>query len=170
MLILVVASLLILFAKSCVGIVVPESLSNGLYIITLNDRNDAISREITFSPNADLSRVTPRQQTPPPLENPQPHCGSGDLDSGEFSSIQASFDTMCDAAKMYGPSMAIIMAQGNSIAYMCNFAGTNRCWRQEYDEANRILDNACGQAHIGSVYVDRWKKSYGRDVKGADIC
>jgi hypothetical protein len=53
---------------------------------------------------------------------------------------------------------------------MCNYDSENRCWRKEFDEANQLMDINCGNGGIGYVTVNAYKKAYGRDNVGADIC
>jgi hypothetical protein len=164
-----------LFAASCQAVVVPQGLPDGVWSLpfdptTRNALGEPTLLQYINAHDIPKAAVLPRQSSPPPLPNPRATCGANNLNRSNFLVVKEIFNTMCDAAQQYRPNQAIVMTAGTSIAYMCNFNGTNRCWRQEYDEAMALLDRNCGQDRVGTVYVERWVKTYGRDNAGANIC
>jgi hypothetical protein len=169
--------LTLLLAVGSYGFVVPEGLPNGIYSVDFDPDTGLALGEPTLVHHLNgrymptKVAVAPRQQsTPPPLENPRPACANYDLNRGDFNVAKSQFESVCTRDTQYQANQAVVITYGNAIAYMCNFNGVNRCWQQEYNEASGIIDRTCGQNRAGTVYVDRWKKTYGRDVQGANIC
>ena len=160
--------------------VVPDSLNDGIYAVSFDPSTGEALSDFEQLPDVPaLSKRAMRIQplstrqgggAPPPLEKPKTTCGNKDLNRDDFNSAKESFTKLCDDPKQYAARNAIIITQGGAIAYMCNYAAENRCWRQEYEEASSLIDKQCSNRRSGTVYVDKWKKSYGRDVAGADIC
>jgi hypothetical protein len=175
-----VLGLLVAAATMVPAFRVPEGLPTGVYAVSFDPlTGEALGEFESLHPSlADRSMrirpLGPRQdrKNPPPLEKPRTICAATDLDRADFDAAKARLVSRCDEAKIYSAHTAVVAAtdNGTTIAYMCNFDNENRCWREEYDEASGILDRDCGRRRIGMVYVDRWKKSYGRDLRGADIC
>ena len=157
--------------------VVPEDLANGVYAFSYDGGDaQAIAKFEMLAPissnhTVDSSTLEARQRNvPPPLEKPQTQCGNANINRGDFDRIKEEFKKMCDKAESFPGNSGILITYGNAIAYMCNYEFANRCWAQEYDEASGLVDRQCGTGRSGTVYVDRWKKSYGRDAKDANIC
>ncbi len=154
--------------------IVPVNLSDGIYSI----KYDPVTGQSYNKPtlvgsiviHRDNPELSPRQRSPPPLDSPRLSCGSNDLQLDDFNTAKDQFEGICDNDKQYPPHEAIVIAYQSAVAYMCNFGAGNRCWRQEYEEASQIMDRQCGDGKVATVYVDRWKKTYGRDLAGSDIC
>ncbi|SPO07390.1 uncharacterized protein DNG_10084 [Cephalotrichum gorgonifer] len=141
----------LLFALGSTALVIPEDLPDGIYSIPFDSTGEA-----TRSPSS-LQR---RQNDPPPLPNPVATCAGTSLRRSDFDVAKEQFGSICQKDTQYPTNMAVVIAAGDAIAYMCNFNSfTNRCWTKEYEEASTILDSACGNDGVGSLYVDRWKKS-----------
>ncbi len=56
------------------------------------------------------------------------------------------------------------------MAYLCNYASQNRCWRQEYEEALLAIVAQCGVGRGGEAFVSSYGKAYGGDNVGREIC
>jgi len=157
---------------------VPDSLPDGVYTLSYDPASgEALSELELLQPslarrNNRLAPLVARQNAdkPPPLERPRPTCGKADMNRNDFDAAKAEFEKLCDIWKVYPAHNAVIITQGRAIAYMCSFDAENRCWRDEYEEASGILDRQCGNRRTGAVYVEKWRKTYGRDVAGVDIC
>ena len=153
--------------------VIPQDLPDGFYSISFEpSTGSALSEpELLSTIDPKYSVLNRRQEDPGPLASPEPHCGDGTLNRSDFEAAKAQFGEICRQDTQYPTNMAVVVTAGDAIAYMCNFGEmTNRCWTAEYEEISGLLDSVCGVDRVGTVYTDRWKKSYGRDVKDADIC
>jgi len=157
---------------------VPGDLPDGVYALDYDPATgQAVSDFELLQPSLTKRsmRIRPlevrqAQKNPPPLEKPKTTCGNAELNRNDLEEAKGLFESLCESDRMYPARNAVIITQGRVIAYMCNYNADNRCWSEEYAEASSILDKQCGNRRSGTVYVDRWKKTYGRDVMGADIC
>ncbi|EJT71303.1 hypothetical protein GGTG_10562 [Gaeumannomyces tritici R3-111a-1] len=154
------------------ALVVPDNLADGVWAFALDAGGDAVGAPVpvTALPAAVSRRLAARQQNPPALASPQVQCKAGYVNVAEFATARAAFNDLCDRAQSYPANVGIVVAQGSALAYMCNYDGSNRCWRQEYDEASLLVDGRCGSGRVGTVRVQRWNKSYGRANRGESIC
>ncbi|CAI4212634.1 unnamed protein product [Parascedosporium putredinis] len=158
------------------GFVVPQGLPDGVYLFDFDPESGSIINEPQL-----LKYLTPAASPRPPLHSP----GGGPEAPPEPGTLlrrdvpqPRGFRRRQDPVWWYLPkdtqypvNQAVVITYGSAMAYMCNWDSfTNRCWTKEYEEASGIIDVACQNSLTGTVYVDRWKKTYGRDVAGADIC
>ncbi|KAK4208933.1 hypothetical protein QBC37DRAFT_451535, partial [Rhypophila decipiens] len=116
------------------------------------------------------------QHPPPPaprLPSPQPNCHKERSlgHRAEYESVLSTFNTICDQAIYYQPNTALVVSSGSAVAYLCNYERENRCWSSESNEADSLINTACrgGGTGIGWVYIDAYKKAYGRENVGVDI-
>lgn len=156
------------------GFVIPQDLPDGVYSIPFSSTGSALSiPQLLSTIDPEYTTLHRRQEDPlpGPLASPEPRCGEGTLNRADFEIAKDQFGDICQQDTQYATNMAVVVTAGDAIAYMCNFdAMTNRCWTAEYEEISGLLDATCGADRVGTVYTDRWKKEYGRDVKDADIC
>ena len=178
---LVKPTLLLLAVSTALGFVLPADLADGVYSVEY----DAATGEALSAPSlvGALEARTPVRapppsrivaaRAPPPLESPRTLCSAtGNLRSRpDFDTVKAQFNGICEKDTMYPKNVAMVVSYGSALAYMCNFdKSTNRCWREEYEEASTLMDRTCGTAVAARVYIARWDKTYGRDNQGANIC
>ena len=171
---------LVAAASLASAFIVPSDLADGVYAVQYDAATGQALGDLELLPSPGVAKrslrgrraLTARQTrtNPPPLEKPKTTCGNAELNRNDLESAKQQFEALCENPTIYPARNAIIITQGRAIAYMCNYNAENRCWREEYDEASGLLDKQCGNRRAGTVYVDRWKKTYGRDVTGADIC
>lgn len=155
------------------GFIIPQDLPNGVYSIPFEPTTGSAlsSPQLLSAIEPESGILHRRQEDPGPLASPEPRCGDGTLNRADFESAKEQLGEICRQDTQYPTNMAVVVTAGDVIAYMCNFGEmTNRCWTAEYEEISGLLDSVCGADRVGNVYTDRWKKSYGRDVKDADIC
>ncbi|EJT80597.1 hypothetical protein GGTG_00592 [Gaeumannomyces tritici R3-111a-1] len=126
-----------------------------------------------FTPGAGAAPTRPlarRQQGPPPLPSPVLQCGAGYVNGSELAAAREGFSSVCDQGRSFPAGVGIVVARGSTLAYMCNGAAENRCWRFEFDQANGIMDGGCGSGRAGMVRIPAYSKAYGRASRGDDIC
>lgn len=151
------------------GFIFPANRPDGVYSVAIDDKGNALG-EPTFlaSIPTDTTKLNRRQA--PALPRPETNCHNRTLTVGDYSAAFNAFNSICDKAEIYAAYTSLVVSSGSTIAYLCNYADSNRCWSSESNEANRLINSKCGNNGIGWVYVDQYKKSYGRENKGIDIC
>ena len=165
--------LALLFSRGIHAFILPQNLPDGMYSIPFEPTTGSALSEpqpiaAATSANTALHR---RQEDPGPLAQPEPNCGEAALNRADFDAAKEQFGSICRQDTQYPVNVAVVVTVGDAMAYMCNFDSfTNRCWTAEYEEISGMLDDMCGAERVGTVYTDRWKKTYGRDVKDTDIC
>lgn len=150
---------------------VPANLPNGIYSVAIDARGNALSTPLLVRSLSPPSRITPRQNQAPSLPNPSTNCHNRQFASSraEYDAALKAFNSVvCDPATMYqaGAAIWISVADAKTVPYMCNYEAANRCWTSESNEADGLLNKQCGASGIGWVYVDQYKKSYGRENVG----
>lgn len=159
-------------AATAQAFTVPANLPNGIYSVAIDARGNALTAPLLVraltpsSPN----RITSRQQAPS-LPNPSTNCHNRQFASSraEYDSVLKAFNSVvCDPATMYraGAAIWISVAEAKTVPYMCNYEAANRCWTSESNEADALMNKQCGANGIGWVYVDQYKKAYGRENVG----
>lgn len=154
--------------------VLPQNLADGIYSISFEpSTGKALSEpQLLSAIERDGIPLNRRQgDDPGPLASPEPSCSDQTLNREDFEVARQQFGEICRQDTQYPTNMAVVVTAGSAMAYMCNFQEmTNRCWTAEYEEITGLLDAVCGSDKIGEVYTDRWKKSYGRDLRDAEVC
>ncbi|KAK4186955.1 hypothetical protein QBC35DRAFT_386085 [Podospora australis] len=59
---------------------------------------------------------------------------------------------------------------GDSMMYMCSYGDYNPCSADEIVTAWGAIQRDCGTNRGGWWHFHDWKKTYGVDVSGADVC
>ncbi len=164
---------LLLQAAAIQAVLVPTDLPAGLYSIPFDANGTAVSEPVLIhavDSFADYSHAK-RQQGPPPLPASQTKCGTGGaIAIGDFATAKASLQSECDSGQTYPIRTAVVFTTGNAVAYFCNFLASNRCWRQEVEDAMNKIVQSCGSGKGGEVYIPSYSKSYGGDNVGQQIC
>ncbi|KAL2110421.1 hypothetical protein VUR80DRAFT_1181 [Thermomyces stellatus] len=163
-----------LVGRAAHALALPQDLPDGIYSVPF----DPATGSALYGPQllSTVDRSDPhlhcrQEEDPGPLASPEPQCGDRTLNRADFEAAKEQFGEICRQDTQYSTNMAVVVTVGDAIGYMCNFGEmTNRCWTAEYEEIFGLLDAVRGGDRVGSAYTDRWKKSYGRDVKDADIC
>jgi hypothetical protein len=165
--------LALLQAAAVQAVFVPADLPEGVYSIPFDSTGAAIGAPVlihSIDSRAGQSRFR-RQQNPPSLPSSQTKCGNnGNINISDFSTAKSNLESVCDKGDYYPASTAVVYTTGGAVAYFCNYGNSNRCWRQEYEEAMTKIVNQCGSGKGGEVFIPSYNKAYGGDKAGKDIC
>jgi len=151
---------------------VPRGLPRGLGSVEL-DSNASLMVEPPqpLAARTESGAISARDSTPPSLPSPVITCGSNSVNANDFVLAKQQMEsTACQVDTQYPANQLVMFTSGTTTMYMCNYDTHNRCWVQEIEQASRMLDQTCGQNRAGYVYIDAYKKSYGRDIQGATVC
>ena len=165
-------NILVLFFTQCQGFMVPAGLSPGHYSVAIDSHGNALGEPTLIRSLDSLtsSSSTINRRGPPKLPSPTVNCHSRSFNINDFLAAYTAFNNMCDIGEFYPANTAQWVTAGSAVAYMCNYEESSRCWREEYSQTNALLDAGCGKKEIGWVYIDAYKKSYGRENSGVNIC
>ncbi|KAK0645714.1 hypothetical protein B0T16DRAFT_390277 [Cercophora newfieldiana] len=141
----------------------PADRPDGVYTVSIDAEGNALDEPKFISALPDTARLSRRQA--PALPNPSTNCHNRALDVNDFGAALSAFNAVCDRGEYYPENTSMVVSAGNTMAYLCNYQNSNRCWSSESNEASRLMDQKCGSNGIGWVYVDQYKKSYGRESK-----
>jgi hypothetical protein len=176
----ILSGLALLFHTTTVhSLLLPVGLPDGLYRVPFDTNGTALSEPILLQAvdpaTAPSSAVYRRQRgnNPPALPASQSRCGrAGNLNIVQFANAKAQLQAECDRGETFGPRQAVIFTtdNGRTNAYFCNYDASNRCWRQEVEEAMSRLVRDCGSGKGGELYIPQYSKSYGGDNGGQQIC
>jgi hypothetical protein len=97
-------------------------------------------------------------------------CTGSGLDWEHFESARGEFLGQCDGGSWTGWKGIIYYKFGSAVAYVCSYDRTQPCGTEEYDEANRLIDEKCDNGKTGWVWIGGWKKLYGRDLVEHYLC
>ena len=149
----------------------PSDRPDGVYTVAIDSQGNALSepRFISGLPTTTTSSQLGRRQAPA-LPNPSTNCHNRALNANEYNTALEAFNRVCDRGEYYAENTSVVVSFGSTIAYLCNYGSSNRCWSSEANEAHRLMNGKCGNNGIGWVYVDAYKKSYGRENKDVSIC
>ena len=159
----------------CHAFTIPSGLEDGVYTVAIDARGNALSEPKLLQAIGDIkvrspSRVAARQA--PSLPSPSTSCHNRQLAATreEFDTALRVFNSVCDQATHYqaGAAVWISVNDARTVPYLCNYDQGNRCWSSESNEANNLINRQCGNTGIGWVYIDQYKKSYGRENKNQD--
>ena len=163
--------------------ILPTNLADGIYTIPISANGTALAPPTLLSPlpssSAHASNPTDgilahrqrRQQQAPRLPSPSTNCHADrPFDRGDYDTALGAFNSVCDRGEFYPAFSSVVVSAGGAMAYLCNYDASNRCWSSESSEADSLMTGRCGSGTAGWVYVDAYKKSYGREVLGVDIC
>jgi len=150
---------------------VPTGLPDGEYTISFDANGNAIG-ELRFikelsEVNTTAHAIEARQTS---LPGPTINCRDRRVTRGDYDNAVASMKNECDKGIFYNARTAVWWTSGSAIAYLCNYDNSNRCWRGEVEQATTLVDTNCGRSTVGWVYIDTYKKSYGRENSGVSIC
>ena len=150
------------------GFIFPADRPDGVYTVAIDDDGNALGEPRLLSALPDTAKLSRRQA--PALPNPQTNCHNRALSVSDWSIALSAFNSICDKGEHYEANTSMVVSVGSTIAYLCNYQFSNRCWSSESNEANQRINQQCGNNGIGWVYVDQYKKSYGRENKDVSIC
>ena len=166
-------NILVFMFVYCQGLMVPVDLPPGHYSVAIDSHGNALGEPTLVRPLDGLissSSSAINRRAPPKLPSPTVNCHDRSLNIGDFSAAYNAFNNMCDSGEFYPANSAQWVTVGSAVAYMCNYEESSRCWREEYSQANALMDAGCGRNGIGWVNIDAYKKSYGRENSGVNIC
>jgi hypothetical protein len=170
-------NILVLLFAQCRGFIIPAGLPAGHYSVAIDSHGNALSEptlirslDSLISSSSSSSPSAINRRAPPKLPSPTVNCHNRSLNIDDFLAAYKAFNNMCDSGEFYPANSAQWVTAGSAVAYMCNYDESSRCWREEYAQANSLLDVGCGQKVIGWVSIDAYKKSYGRENSGVNIC
>ncbi|KAK5656033.1 hypothetical protein OQA88_5172 [Cercophora sp. LCS_1] len=165
------STLLLAFVATSHAYIVPASLPDGQYTISFDANGNAIGEprfvQELGGVNATAHALEGRQTS---LPGPTINCRDRRVTRGDYDNAVASMKNECDKGIYYNARTAVWWTSGSAIAYLCNYDNSNRCWRGEVEQAANLVDANCGRSNIGWVYIDAYKKSYGRENSGVNIC
>jgi len=155
----------------CQGFIIPVGLPDGVYSISFDNKGNALG-EPTFLASIDNLKssvnVTRRQSVS--LPSPTVNCYGRNLNRGDFDSVFNSFLRNCDKGGVFPAWRAMWLNVGSAVTYFCNYDNEGSCVRGEATQAHALLDVNCRASGVGDVFVDAYKKSYGRENSGVSIC
>ncbi|KAH9905486.1 hypothetical protein F4778DRAFT_802986 [Xylariomycetidae sp. FL2044] len=161
----------LLSAIAAQAAVVTEDQPDGIYEIQSGrKRSTAILLQAY-----DASNITTRSNVPEVAARALPahshRCEDNAYsDSLNYEQALAGLGTECDHGLKIGKNNGFLFKFGSAITYVCSWGGEQGCSSSETNDAMKVLDGDCGNLHSGSMWMDAWKKAYGRGVAGDETC
>ncbi|KAH8676485.1 hypothetical protein BGZ60DRAFT_556087 [Tricladium varicosporioides] len=152
---------------------VPTDLANGLYSITRFDNGSFSAPTLlqampdTNSKRAIYSSLIEERTLP----NPQIGCSNRGTNAGDMAVTRNGLNKWCDQGNTMPGNSYQWFTYNSAQSYICNYSGNRQgCSSGEYNDANSLIDTACGGGQAGWVRINDWAKAYGRDNSGVSQC
>lgn len=157
--------------SACHGYIFPAGQPDGVYRVRIDGDGNALGEPTLLErlTGVDTSYYINRRQAPR-LPGPSTSCHNRSLNRKDYDSAFRVFNTICDRGEHYAANTSMVVSAGTAIAYLCNYDAENRCWSSESSEADGLMNSSCGNNGIGWVYIGQYRKSYGRENVGINIC
>ncbi|KAG4428242.1 hypothetical protein IFR05_016279 [Cadophora sp. M221] len=150
---------------------IPADAADGIYTVALDAEGNALSEPtlVTAPVSAKRSRSFSAQLEARSLPNPQTGCEGHWMNTGDYYNVVNSFKDACRGNQI-AANWAHYAKYGSAVVYMCNYGGQNPCESGEFTDAMNLLNANCGGVGAGWVLIQTWKKGYGRQNTGGQIC
>ncbi|KAI2641433.1 hypothetical protein GGS26DRAFT_597296 [Hypomontagnella submonticulosa] len=178
------ALLAALAATSCSAVVLPEGTPNGVYVWPAPNSAKLKGRQEKSGEWTKIGDITPRDATSenPNLSrrwswpsgaqassecNPQPV----KLSTWDYDEALETMKSNCVGENSLiprGGNYAVVY--GSALIYGCSWGGSQPCRREEVERFSTDIDLKCGDDGSGFIHLPGWRKAYGRDHVGIDIC
>jgi hypothetical protein len=160
------------YISLCHAFIVPTDVPDGGYRVSLDANGNALGPPILLELAEDqepsINITTSLNKRQPNLPLPEIHCRDYKYYWADFEVARDGLRAWCDKGE-YIQNTAMWWTKNSAITYFCAY-GYNRCWRNEFDQANSLMDIACNANVGGWVYIPSYDKSYGKDNAGTRIC
>ncbi|KAH6712450.1 hypothetical protein DL95DRAFT_523777 [Leptodontidium sp. 2 PMI_412] len=150
---------------------IPEAAPDGTYMVAMDAEGNALSEPtlIAAPVSAKRSRSFGAQLDARSLPNPQAGCEGHWMNNNDYYSVVTSFKDACQGNTV-PPNWAYYAKYGSAVVYMCNYGGNNPCNAGEFQDSMNLLNSNCASVGAGWVLIQTWKKGYGRQNTGGQIC
>ncbi|KAM7183550.1 hypothetical protein V8F33_013522 [Rhypophila sp. PSN 637] len=157
-------------ASLTAGFTIPEGQPDGIYFGNLQTGEIQLLASINATSVRRARRGTALHARTVPLPVSDQGCPPAGLNPGDYLGAYSNFANYCDeGGKIPGGGLAYATV-GSAVWYGCSYGGEQPCDSPEVSDAESRFNENCGAAQSAWVYMDEWKKTYGRDVASAEIC
>ncbi|KAK4203442.1 hypothetical protein QBC40DRAFT_317220 [Triangularia verruculosa] len=97
-------------------------------------------------------------------------CTNNPVDASELENSLTCLSNWCNTGGVIPPHGGEHCTVGGSMMYICSYGGNNPCSANEMVTAWGSIQRDCGVGRGGWWFSNDWKKTYGIDSAGANVC
>ncbi|KAK4641730.1 hypothetical protein QC761_503395 [Podospora bellae-mahoneyi] len=97
-------------------------------------------------------------------------CTNNPVDASELENSLTCLSNWCSTGNTIPPRGGEFCNVGGSMMYICSYGGNNPCSANEMVTAWGSIQRDCGPGRGGWWFSNDWKKTYGIDSAGANVC
>ncbi|KAK4173424.1 hypothetical protein QBC36DRAFT_194676 [Triangularia setosa] len=97
-------------------------------------------------------------------------CTNNPVDTSELENSLTCLSNWCNTGNTIPPHGGQYCTVGRSMMYICSYGGDNPCSADEMVTAWGSIQRDCGAGRGGWWFSNDWKKTYGVDSAGANVC